>query len=303
MTVTAKATFNLTYKVAGNSFSLYNVAASLEALGQGTEQNLSPVDKLIRAYLTLLGVDVECPYIRLSDENLIGDALPLDRTYLTFNAENGGALQPATSSANSSGIVQVKTAVDSFPDFYDTSVMVSVAASNTQKGRIFMRFIPDSIVSYPVGLKPTKLWLDAFDNFKKAVIDGKWCIKSLGDANTFKPYKIKQITRNASGENLTVTTQAPYELAVNNTVRISRADGVGFQNGLYIIDTTPTTTTFTLQGTAGTSLVVAKGGTVRKREYQYPVIKTVQFRYVTRRKSGRPFGQPVGRRPRIVPSL
>lgn len=295
MAIDAKVTFNLRYKQAGNSFSLYNNTPSLEALGIQPGGAKGPVDRLWLSYLPLLGTGVEAPYVRISDEKIVGDSLFFDRTYVTIGSE---AIPPA-----GINVVQVKTIHEDFPDFYDTSVLVVLAASTTQKGRIFMRFVPDDIINYPIGLNPDRNWDKQFEAFKKQLIADKWCIRSLADANAQPRFKIKSITRAAAGDPVTVTTFDAVNYAAKDIVRLSRVKSATLSNGVYTVLDAPSSTTFRLQGTEGSTLAVSTKGSVRRLIVQYPAITNAGYRYVTRRKSGRPFGVPRGRLPARSSSL
>ena len=294
MSITAKATFVFRYKQAGYSFSLYNICPSLESLAD-PKTGKGPIDNLLKQYMQLLGTNVESPYCRVSDEALRGDSLFFDRTYQTISTST---VPPATAINQ----VLVKTIEDDYPDFYDTSALVVLAASTTQKGRIFMRFLPDNIVNYPIGLNPDVNWDKQFTRFVQQLITDKWCVKCLADANTEKPINIQTVTRTAPGANLLVTTFATHGYAAQNVVRLSKVQGAPSINGIYTVDTVPTGTTFTLANTSGLALGGYTLGTVRRRIVQYPAITAGGYRYVTRRKAGRPFGAPVGRRKRAKTS-
>lgn len=295
MPITAKVTFNFRYKQAGNSFSLYNVTPSLEQLGNTPDGKSGPVEKLIQLWMQLLGTGVECPYVRVSDETIVGDSLFFDRSYITIGTQD---IPPTGINT-----VLVKTIESDFPDFYDTSALVVLSASTTQKGRIFMRFIPDDLVQYPLGLVPNRNWDNGFKAFVKQLIADKWCIRSLADANVNKRFKIKAVTRTAAGENLTVETFEAHGIVAKDTVRVSRVVGSAGTNGVFTVDTAPSATTLTLLNTAGTTVKVGSKGTVRKLQVLYPAITAAAYRYATRRKSGRPFGAPRGRQKRRPISL
>jgi hypothetical protein len=294
MSINAKATFYFRYKQAGYTFSLYNVCPSLEALTGGAKPKGSPIDNALQAYMQLLGSGVESPYVRVSDQAIAGDSLFYDRTYVTISTED----------ITSPGIntVQVKVITGDFPDFYDTAALVTLSASNTQKGRIFMRFIPDSLVQYPFGLVPDRNWDNAFKRFIAQLITDKWCLRCLVDANTNAPKPIIQVARPAANQEYLVNTFVNHGFNPNQTVRLSRVQGTNAPNGVYLVSTTPSATSFTLSGTAGTDLTIFTKGSARLRAFGYPAIVSGGYRYVTRRKAGRPFGTPVGRRKRIKTS-
>lgn len=294
MSVTAKVTFVYRYKQAGYTFSLYNVCPSLESLAD-PKTGKGPVDNLQKAFMQLLGTTVESPYVRVSDEALRGDSLFFDRNYITIGPET----TPQQTAIN---VVQVKVIIDDFPDFYDTGALVIFAASTTQKGRMTLRFIPDSIINYPIGLNPDRNWDNGFRKFAAQLVADKWCVKCLADANTEKPFQIQTVTRTAAGTNLLVTTFATHGYAAQNVVRLSKVQGLPNINGIYTIDTVPTGTTFTLANTKGDQLAGWTLGNVRRRIIQYPAITSAGYRYVTRRKAGRPFGAPVGRRKKVKTS-
>lgn len=291
MPVTAKCTFFMKYKSAGVSFSLYNVVASLEALTTARGQRGSIIDVFLQRYMTLLGAGVECPYVRISNEEVVGDSLFFDKTYITI----ASGIIPQTTPR----VVQVKSADDDNPDAPNTAILISLAASTTQKGRVFQRFVPDNAINYPIGLNPDQPWSKAFDAWLAAVVADKWCIRALGDATAYPSKAITTITRAAPGDNMTVTTLANHGLNVGNVVRIGRNSGGKGVNGVWTVGSTPTTTTFTLLNSAGATLSVGTGGYVRQRIFQFPQITSGTYRRVTSRKAGRPFDVPRGRRPKV----
>lgn len=288
--ITAKVTFFVRYKQAGCSFSLYKKPDTLKELVlQSPIDKLSPIDRFVDSYVPLLGAGVEVPYVRISNEALKGDSEFYDRPRIAIST---GSVNPASSKTR-----QVKTVTSDESDFYNTAVNVVLYASSTQKGRMFMRFVPDNIINYPVGLNPEGEWVKAFDRWKAVVAKDGWCIRALADYTTAPEKVVKNITRTVAGANLLVTTDGAHGIAPGKTVRISRSvPETTFKNGLYICDSTLTPDTMLLRNTPGSQLTVATAGTVRRHELEFVPIIDMSARNVTGRKAGRPFGLPVGRR-------
>jgi len=94
-----------------------------------------------------------------------------------------------------------------------------------------------------------------------------------------------------------VTTMIAHGYAVGDLVRISRAripHSTQGGKGLFTVTSTPTTTTFTINGWEFDNTTL---GTARKQTTIYPKIDSADsgFERIVTRKIGRPFGQYVGR--------
>jgi hypothetical protein len=291
MAIVAKCTFFLRYQQAGVSFNIYSKPDNLEAMLQptGAAKN-SKIDRFWLTFLPMLGSGITGPYVRISNEAVRNDSLFFDKQYLTISTND--------IPQNGINVVQVKVIDSDEPDFCNTSALVSLAASSTQKGRLFMRFIPDNIVDYPVGLNPTIEWDKQFKKWVALLVADQWCIRCLADDVTQPPKPIQKVFRTASGENLSVTTYENHGYNVKDVVRISKVSGSAGTNGIFTVDTVTNATTFTLRNTTGTTINVGTGGFARKRVFEYPTITNAGYRRVTGRKAGRPFGSPVGRRKR-----
>lgn len=293
MPVTAKCTFFLTYKTSSVTFSLYRQPESLEALNIFDPKTGNPVDKLIQAWMKLLGTGVEMPYVRISNEAVNGDAVFFDRQYVTIGSVDpgeGGKIPDGTMKN-----IMVKTIIEDDPDFRNTAALVTFAANSKQKGRVFMRYIPDSIIDFPIGLKPTQEWDKGFIALVKLMKADQWRVRCLADEATNPPRKIKRIFRAAAGENLQVETTVNHVLAVDDIIRISGVAKTSGARGVWVVDEVVSATIVKLRDSAGTATTVANKGTLRKRTYDFPVITNGAWSRVTGRKAGRPFGAPAGR--------
>lgn len=298
MAVTAKCTFFLTYKTAGVSFSLFNNPNSLAALTLAGVDGKSAIDRVWESYLPLLGVGVDAPYVRISDVLQAGDTEFYDKVWYTITpgASFGTPALPNAGNVSPKARYVIPVIPDA-PDFYDTSALISLSASATQKGRLFMRFQPDSIVKYPAGLNPPQNWIDAFAVFIQVLKTGQWCIRALADETSQPKHEIQTISRTASGDNVTVASYDTLAYPPKSLVRISRSS-VNTYNGIFVVDTL-VDGKVTLRNTAGTSTgKLSSGGFIRLRQYTYPVITAGTYRRVSRRKAGRPFASPVGKAPK-----
>lgn len=293
MSVNAKVTVFTRYKQSSTTFSFYQKPTSLEALQLFDPKKGNPIDRLIKAWLRLLGNAVEVPYVRISDDSVRGDSLPYDHTYVSISNEVVGA--GGTIPDGTLKVTQVKTVILDDPDFRNTAVLAQFSANSRQKAHVFMRYIPDSIIDFPIGLNPTPEWDKSFIALVKLMKDDQWCIKCQKDETVNPPKNIKRVFRNAAGDNMSVETTANHNLAIDDKIRIYGVAKSSEAKGIFTVDTVVSPTVVTLRDTVGPNTSVTAKGKLRKREYEYIPITAGAWLRVTGRKAGRPFDAAAGR--------
>lgn len=276
----ARCTFFVRYKEAGVSFALYQLTEGLAAIAP-------QVDRLAQSWLSLLGVGVELPYVRVSFEKIRGDVLFLKKRYITIIAGN----QPVPP-----GWVGVKGSTGGDPDFRDVSVQINWSSSTVERGRTFMRYQPDSMWTNPNGLEIDPNWDNSFEKMLKLMKADQWRIKATASDVTRPPHPVLRVESLVIGGPLQVTTSEPHLMAQGHTVRLGKVEGTPSVNGVHKVTGPVTATTFFLQGTTGTGVLIGQKGYARHLETVYPLIHDANPSRVTTRKAGRPFGSPVGRR-------
>lgn len=287
MPFTAKATIYLSYKNAGASFNLWKSV-------EGLTDMKAPVDRLCKKLGQLLGRGVDIPYIRVSDESVRGDSLFLNLRYHIIS-EAGGDPVPE-------GLSIIKTAQVDDPDFHSTAVQILLQANSVRKGRLALRFVPDSLCDYPAGLSQNGAWETALDKFKEQLVADKWMIRGVKDSGQVPAVAISTQIGAAGNNYVVVTTKAPHGASVGEKVRLSKIvpqfepGGDKALNGVFTVRDVINATSYSLAKTANQPLVKGEEGTSRRLVTDYAEIKEVFATGLVRRKAGRPFGAPVGRR-------
>jgi len=282
-----KVTWFFTYKKAGYSFSLFETNVDINAvLGHAESFNLKTLE--------LLGVGVTSEYIRVSDEANQGDALVRSRVIgASGTAEDG-----------TGWFSSVIAAEDSPPDPGSVALMITLGASATAKGRMFMRLVPDSLVVRGPTFIPSVAWTLAFNRWANFLTEAPaYQIRVIPKVGIRRKSLSQTRTDAADPAHITMNTIIPNGLVVGDIVLIGGLTGaLAYLNGyLGYVDGVTSPTTFTL-GWGGAPFV----GVVQLFQVGYVIKQSKQVFDLTRpnvawsrivtRKIGRPFGQPVGRR-------
>ena len=280
-----KATVFCEYGRGGFSFSHYRDCDS-------HAECLTEVETLMASYLPLLGTGLVFPYIRVSQEKIRGDALLSKKVYGTR-----GQGDPAASVTNA-----IKSIIDDKPDVWWTALLMRLGASPSEYGHMFVRGIPDQLAISPDGVVKDNNWSNGFDNWTKALIDGKWGGMFI-PRTPASQIEIAKIEARAAPVGYTITTKVNHNLAVGSKFRISgyKANaGLGVINGSWIVDAVRNGTEIDVLGYQGMVLPantiawgklwsLTKAFMLFKKDYMVPM-------RLTQRKAGRPFDSLVGRR-------
>jgi len=251
---------------------------------------LLPSRNLRSVFGQLLGVGVEIPYWRVSDEGIKRDSLYQQEPAVVI----GGGLQVGHGGP---GWAQIKAAVEDAPDFGNTAVLVDLIVSSVAKGRIFLRLIPDSIIAYPGGLLLTPNWEAAFARFSELLKNDGWQIKVAASTAVNPQLPISFLSFDSLTSELTVILFNQHTWLAGETVRIGGTQGSTGINGTYIITATPANNEFKVRLTTVPTLGTQPSGYARRLFPDFQIIGEAKAKRVTGRKAGRPFGTLVGRRP------
>lgn len=242
---------------------------------------------------TLNGAGVLMPYIRVSNEAIKRDSLVQQINLFTI----GPGTQEIPAGAN-----VVKTAFatsgSTKPDRPYSAVLLRFEAGSLYHRLMYMRGIPDDLITDPVGPANNQGWAKSFLDWR-ALFEARlsrWKIKVLSkeDANVFK--KVTRLQRPTDGVSVIVTVPG-HGYANSDRVRL---EGLPPQarafNGVWRVFEV-TADTFTLEGTRGPVLdYITLTGTAHRLEYVYKGITDIVTRGQTHRDTGRPFDSPRGRR-------
>jgi hypothetical protein len=285
MSFVFRSTFFLKGKNGGHSFSLFR-------LDNGHVTCLQRAKLLAQYYMKCLGVDALMSNIRVSREDVQGDSL--------VSSEKLQTIGP--SSITEPGTIAVKAAVADNCDAGFTSLLVNLGADAFNKGRHFMRLIPDSLVQNGGDFVFDNNWDNAFTLLRSELVrapawGGVYVPKGPGSR-----IPVVLLTRAGTGDNIHVTCSALHNFQPNQKIRLgkTKVQNADF-NGAYIVDTVVSGTDFTLRGTgAPVALLAAQVppaycSSLVKQFIPFDPAQIFPERIVER-KNGRPFGLPVGRR-------
>jgi len=282
-----KVTWFFSYGRGGFSNSHYTMT-------DGYAATLTKAKALLQLQMACMGTGVKCNYIRVSRDDIPGDAMISALDYITVNNDN---VVPAD--------VTIKTIINDKPDAWWTAALIRLGSSATTFGRLFFRGIPDSIVVLPNGFSNDIAWdKGMLAYFDKLVADG-WGMKAVPKGNAVRK-KIANIVNNGAA-GWTITTAVAHDLFDGAKIRISGFKGgpASNVNGLWTANVTPTGTTITIGPTQSNFNVenpVTSFGQLWTQEKLFATYSR-QFMAlvrITERKAGRPFDSLVGRRPARV---
>jgi len=179
-------------------------------------------------------------------------------------------------------------------DFANTCVVVRMsAADNIHRRSLYLRGIPDNVITLGGAFNPSPAFLSNFNTWANAVSNGTWAIKSRVQSSTVFP--ISLITQATPSGLITVTTPSAHGFVQAQQVVMAGVKGSPFLNGVWKIFSVPSPTTFTFL--CNTIFFDWLGvGTVTALNYQLYQIATCVAERIGSRKAGRPFGVPPGRR-------
>lgn len=285
-----KVTFFQRYLEYGMTHSLYQIGG--DNAHDAVEDR---AHKLAEITCTLMGGKAEMPYIRVSNVDTERDATKITTGYYCLGT--GEAKGPG-------GAVDIEPAIQTAPDVGWTAMMCELRANPRQRGRIFLRFIPDDVVNNLPGRPRKGAWNTAFKLWKahlEAQANG-WCIRTKAKNGNTTPRKVRQIVvKGLDPSKLVVDWFGDITTVINGKIRIFGVKSFPNVNGVYSIRNVLGTAGVEIDNTAG--LVdpqkVGIEGKVEYLQYDYPQITAVEEPQIRERRGGRPFGSLPGRRKKV----
>jgi hypothetical protein len=244
---------------------------------------LADLQTLAEKRVQMLGNQVVCTYLRVSDDEVFNDSqvargpVPTVVGGVPFYNPAFAPTVPDTAADFAYSVALVRITGDT--DFYRRSLYLSGNPDVSQN------------INNPTPVGAA--WLIAFDDWHLTMVNGSYGFKVLqqGPAN---PRRV--ITVIVLG---VITTQTPHGFVVGDLVKVSRVRGTGnLPNGKWRVATVPDATHFTLQGWDFANFIYDRGGIAQKQVYVLTKDTEVFLRRFGSHRRGRPFDSPVGRRRR-----
>jgi len=203
------------------------------------------------------------------------------------------AAYPATGSLVGTG------GLDSGVDF--VALLLRLQGTIPGVGRLFLRGIPEAEYSGDV-YSPSEFYLDAMQQFTSDLMDGSsWAIYTSASTMALERYSVSALTP-LSPRGYTFQSQIDLVLEVGNKIRMHQAIEVGY-NGIKKIVNQSGTGPFTYS-VGGAAPTAADSGTnhpfITIPAFQHTLIKTATPERISRRNTGRFFGQRRGRRSTVL---
>jgi hypothetical protein len=185
----------------------------------------------------------------------------------------------------------IQPAIDDTADVAYSALLIRMESSSLYRRLMYMRGCPDAMIVNPPGPRPTKAWLDAYEEWANELNKGAWGFKALLKEGPNAPRFINGMVVVA---NQTVVQVTDHTFKPGDMVRIESVKGASVPRGVYAVDPI-NPTSFSLRG-APLGLSYDRGGTYQAQVRGIVPIVNVLVRGQTRRATGRPFDSPVGRR-------
>lgn len=239
-----------------------------------TSQLIADFEELVSRRLALSSDDVSIVHCRLSDDLVRRDAVPV--SVPAFAAHNSG--------------------YEGNTDFTFVSALTRITASNILSRNLYLRGIPDGLTHTAIGKITDPSWVQAFNRLKSWLTTGRFCLKAIDrNLNANRPIESFTLT---TGDQVVLQVTA-HGLVTGQQIVVGNVRNMPSMNKVWRV-TVVNANSFTLIGypLANRNELVAGDGYFYKQIYAlYPFTDMAQIRIVSHR-SGRVFGQPVGRRKR-----
>lgn len=260
------------------------------------------------------GIVIE-PVVRVPDGimvnrlKLAGAGVTLDAVRASnVDAQRDGVLRELDWSTVDGHRLKIKAESDSFCDVAWTGVLIRLANSPSIKGHIFMRGMPDSMISgNPRQFVPSKAWEDRFAIWKEQLKTYSLRVRKGTDETPRR--NILEFTKPDATSNVRIKTSDSLTPAANEFVYVTRGKyktpGYHWPAGAFkVLAVTGQTNLYELSGTATAvpsdlsrmAEYVSGSAKAQVIGYRYPTILFADIGNVVERKAGRPFGGLVGRR-------
>lgn len=280
-----KVSFFLKHGIGGHSFSLFRQ-------DDGYNDALARSRDLLKVYMPLLGTGTECNYIRVSRNDIPGDARVTAERRIVIGGDVTAPL----------GAIQHKAVVADPPDPQFTALLINLGSSATAKGRHFMRLIPDISVAEGGVFQPSLDFTKQFDKLKDELTKNTpWGIMHVPvGPDVRKPVVVIEET---NGLYPVVETSGPHGFTVGAKIRIGGLKGAAADkfNITTTVKAVVSAVRFSLneaKGTANNEYTQNPPGYACSVEKAFAPLAVDYIEYVriVSRRHGRPFGLAVGRR-------
>lgn len=268
-------------QAAGWSESLYRDGADYEAaLDAGMQY----------AYkrLALCGKGVRITSVRVSKTGVNGDARAKQAQLTTSPADvlanpNYQYVPPAYENAN---------VVDPW-----TGMNCRLVADGVERGRIYMRGLPDDLFDGVTGFVPNQAWINAFIEYVN-LVKGGYSIRGYPRATVLDRKPIDDLIPATGAADTAVVKAFGLGAIEGQHVYIGKArTDKGTFSGRFVLGDGDNVLGFRLLGTNGQFFVYKKQtGYIRIMSPQVYAISDVRYGQAVSRRVGRPFGQQRGRR-------
>lgn len=183
-------------------------------------------------------------------------------------------------------------------DIANTAVIVRIEASPLARRTLYMRGVPDEVVTRSGKYTPTGGFSNSFDMWANDLIINNWACRSRDGTNPL--HTITDITQVAATGVVTITTIDAHLFELNTPFVVRGVRGAKVVNGTWTPFSIPSATTVTIKITSLIGTYTG-GGTAAKLGYILAPITDVKVIRVSHRNAGRPFDSPRGRRSKARP--
>lgn len=178
-------------------------------------------------------------------------------------------------------------------DIANTSLVVRLQSNPTVRRTLFMRGVPDGIVTQSGKYTPSGAFDQAFTDWLALLQTGQWACRTKD--NAVLPHVITNVVQDLATTNTTITTLDNHGLTVQDPVTITGVRGAKEVNGTWPLFSVPTPTSVIIKVPRIVS-PYGGGGLLAKIGFLLFPIVDGEVRRVSHRIAGRPFDSPVGRR-------
>jgi len=179
-------------------------------------------------------------------------------------------------------------------DIANTNLVVRMETDSPIKRRtLYMRGIPDNIVTNSGRYTPDGGFANAFELWAAKILGDSWALRTRD--GTQPPHNITLALQDPATGLVTITTADAHGFALTEGILITGARGATQINGTFVPFSIPSATTFVIK-LSQLIQPYSGNGVVRKLGYVLGAITDSQVMRVSHRIAGRPFDSPVGRR-------
>jgi len=233
--------------------------------------------------MELCGLRVDMPAIRASQVGINGDSLLSRKRFTTRTKQEAGV-----------GWQFVQAVAQDNSDMPWTAAIVNLKASGLNRGRIYMRGLPDSLFEGNSGFSPGDVWGAAFDKWAAALKPGGWSVWVTPRPNV-DDYRDVTGAIYTAGQRIEIVS-ADLNAVKGDRIYVGKVKLSGGTFGGFFKVFEKVTNNYKLDAYAKTTYTFEQGGYARIANKAFVIIDTASLGRGTSRRPGRPFGSPAGRR-------